>query len=182
MDYSNDFNGHFVQFLPAFSGASISEMAPENFPVIEPLEKCFLMAANSCQKFLEFCRVFISHHHNLARFAFISTISNKSIALSNLKIQVIMITIFFFVFLFASPENNQVMHSCFEGSSERYYPSFIDIKAGFILLLLCGTMVRMEGGEEQRICHTANKDIPGHRSCFCGHTIYHLDPGKTHWW
>jgi hypothetical protein len=54
MDYSNGFNGHFVQFLPAFSGASISKMAPENFPVFEPLEKCFSTAANSCQKFLEF--------------------------------------------------------------------------------------------------------------------------------
>jgi hypothetical protein len=84
MGYSNGYNSHFVQFLPAFSGASISKMAPENFPVVEPLEKCFLTAANSRQKFLEFFRVFISHHHNLARFAFIPTISNKLITLSNL--------------------------------------------------------------------------------------------------
>jgi hypothetical protein len=119
-DYSNGFNGHFVQFHPTFSGASISKMVPENFPVFEPLEKHLLAAANSCQKFLEFFRVFISHHHNVARFAFISTISNNSINLSNLKIQGIMIPIFLFVFLFASMEKCHVMHSCFEGSSERY--------------------------------------------------------------
>ncbi len=86
MDYSNGYNSHFVQFHPTLSGASISKTVPENFLVFEPLEKCLLMAANSCQNFHEFFRVFISYHHNLARIAFIFTISNNSITLSNLKI------------------------------------------------------------------------------------------------
>ncbi len=53
-DYSNGFDSHLVQFHPLFGGVSISKMVPENFPVLEPLEKCLLMAVNSCQKNLEF--------------------------------------------------------------------------------------------------------------------------------
>ena len=83
-DYSNGLDSHLVQFHPFFGIISISKTVLENFPVLEPLEKCLLTACNSCQKILGFLWVFISHHHNLARFAFISTISNNSITLFNL--------------------------------------------------------------------------------------------------
>jgi hypothetical protein len=116
-DNSNGFNSHLVQFHPFLSGAAISKTFPENFLGFEPFEKCLLAAGNSCQKLLEFLRVFISHNHNLAWFAFIPTISNNAITFFNLKIKGLSIPIFFPVFLFASPENCQVMHSCFEGSS-----------------------------------------------------------------
>ena len=85
-DYSNGFDSHLVQFHPFLSSASISETVLENLPVFQPLEERLLMAGNSCQKFLEFFRVFISHHHKFAWFTFISSISNNSITLFNLKI------------------------------------------------------------------------------------------------
>ena len=83
-DYSNGLDSHLVQFHPFFGVISISKTVLENFPVLEPLEKCLLTACNSFQKFLEIFSVFISHQHNLAWFAFISTISNNSITLFNL--------------------------------------------------------------------------------------------------
>jgi hypothetical protein len=54
-DYSYGFDSHLVQFHPFLGGVSISKMVPENFSVLEPLEKCLLMAFNSChnKKFLK---------------------------------------------------------------------------------------------------------------------------------
>jgi hypothetical protein len=156
VDYSNGFNSHLVQFHPLFGGVFISKTIPENFPVLEPLEKCLLTAVNSCQKFLEFLWVFISHHsspHSCLVCLHIHDLQQFDHPVLSENIGLFDPNFLFLVFLFASPENCHVMHSCFEGSSEPYTSSFIDIKAAFIFFCDAAQLVRMAEGKEQNIYH-----------------------------
>ena len=93
----------------ALSAPSISKTVLENSPVLEPFKKSLPTTAYSCNEFLVFMRVLISPHNYLAWFTSMSTISNNSITLFNLKIKGIFIPTFFQNFLFTSTKKRHVM-------------------------------------------------------------------------
>ncbi len=103
-DYSNGngFDNHLMHFHSIFSAPPISKTVLENSPVLEPFKKGLLMTTHSCQEFFVLKSVLISPHNYLAWLTGISTISNNSITLFNLKIKGISIPTFFWDFLFVS--------------------------------------------------------------------------------